>query len=105
MVSARFECYLGSYLHIMYYDFKLTFPIRCFMYLTTITTSHAGYLNGTSAPADTKTRILDALPYKAIAKSIAGTYVGFVRQKGFAIPDTPVREWNVEGDPRRARRG
>ncbi len=38
----------------------------------------------------------------SVAKSIAGTYVGFVRQKGFAIPDTPVRKWNVEGDPRRA---
>lgn len=38
----------------------------------------------------------------SVAKSIAGTYVGYVRQKGFAIPDTPVREWNVEGDPRRA---
>lgn len=38
----------------------------------------------------------------SVAKSIAGTYVGFVRQKGFAIPDRPVREWNVEGDPRRA---
>ncbi|MDM7956420.1 serine hydrolase [Blastomonas sp.] len=38
----------------------------------------------------------------SVAKSIAGTYVGYVRQKGFAIPDRPVREWNVEGDPRRA---
>lgn len=38
----------------------------------------------------------------SVAKSIAGTYVGFVRQKGFNIPDAPVREWNVEGDPRRA---
>jgi CubicO group peptidase (beta-lactamase class C family) len=38
----------------------------------------------------------------SVAKSIAGTYVGYVRQKGFAIPDTPVREWNVPGDPRRA---
>jgi CubicO group peptidase (beta-lactamase class C family) len=37
----------------------------------------------------------------SVAKSIAGTYVGFVRQKGFAIPDTPVREWNVAGDPRK----
>ncbi|GGB63159.1 serine hydrolase domain-containing protein [Blastomonas aquatica] len=38
----------------------------------------------------------------SVAKSIAGTYVGYVRQKGFAIPDRPVREWNIEGDPRRA---
>lgn len=38
----------------------------------------------------------------SVAKSMAGTYVGFVRQKGFAIPDTPVREWNVDGDPRKA---
>ncbi|WP_026091204.1 serine hydrolase [Blastomonas sp. AAP53] len=38
----------------------------------------------------------------SVAKSMAGTYVGFVRQKGFNIPDSPVREWNVAGDPRRA---
>ena len=38
----------------------------------------------------------------SVAKSIAGTYVGFVRQKGFTIPDAPVREWNIEGDPRKA---
>ena len=38
----------------------------------------------------------------SVAKSMAGTYVGFVRQKGFTIPDAPVREWNVDGDPRRA---
>lgn len=38
----------------------------------------------------------------SVAKSIAGTYVGFVRQKGFTIPDRPVREWNVDGDPRKA---
>lgn len=38
----------------------------------------------------------------SVAKSMAGTYVGFVRQKGFTIPDQPVREWNVPGDPRRA---
>lgn len=37
----------------------------------------------------------------SVAKSIAGTYVGFVRQKGFNIPDVPVREWNVAGDPRK----
>lgn len=38
----------------------------------------------------------------SVAKSMAGTYVGFVRQQGFTIPETPVREWNVEGDPRKA---
>lgn len=38
----------------------------------------------------------------SVAKSMAGTYVGFVRQKGFVIPDAPVREWNVAGDPRKA---
>lgn len=37
----------------------------------------------------------------SVAKSMAGTYVGFVKQQGFAIPDAPVREWNVERDPRR----
>lgn len=38
----------------------------------------------------------------SVAKSMAGTFVGFVRQKGFAIPDAPVREWNIAGDPRKA---
>ncbi len=38
----------------------------------------------------------------SVAKSITGTYVGFVRQKGFAIPEAPIRDWNVEGDPRKA---
>lgn len=38
----------------------------------------------------------------SVAKSMAGTYVGYVRQQGFTIPETPVREWNVEGDPRKA---
>lgn len=68
MVSARFDCYLYAYLHMMYYDFKFTFPSRWFMHLTTITTSHAGYLNGTSAPADTKTRVepLPAVDHSAI---------------------------------------
>lgn len=38
----------------------------------------------------------------SVAKSMAGTYIGYLHHKGFAIRDASVRDWAVPGDPRRA---